>query len=374
MKNLRDNNMQLTDLTINPALLSALVPINSLLEGYQAELIKLCHKTVVFAGNTITSGNDTTEVVYLLAGDGLIISATTEPVLIKGRNLYLPLNNYLGRDHSLVAQTDCSVLKLPAEVLDNFLTWSQVAEYLILDLASRPEFADNQMWVTAILKSNLFFKIPPINVPTIFTRLSTRVVEAGEVILRQGELGNSCFFIKEGSASVTRRDDNSRQLVHLADIGVDRCFGEDALLNATTRNATVTMTSNGVLMELQKEDFIVLLKEQPVAAIDFAQVSADALLVDVRSSEEYAQGHLLSAANIPLNLLRLKQRLLRPDQPVIFYCNTGRRSRAAADLLKRQGFQAAHIAGGICWQDFAASGGWVIDDVLLNLAEHSSRQ
>ena len=372
MKNIT-KNAQITNLTVNPELLASLAPINSLLEGYQSELVKLCRKTVVFAGNVIATGNDTSEVVYLLSGDGLMVSDAAEPVQVKGRNLRLPLNNYLARGVSLHAQTDCSVLKLPAETLDNFLTWSQMAEYLILDLASRPEFADNQLWVTAILKSNLFFKIPPINVPTIFTKLSTRVVDAGEVILRQGELGNSCFFIKEGTATVTRREEGARQSLTLANIGVGRCFGEDALLKSTTRNATVTMTSNGVLMELQKEDFLVLLKEQPVAAIDFSQIPVGALIVDVRSSEEYAQGHLPFAANIPLNLLRLKQRLLRPDQLIIFYCNTGRRSRSAADLLNRQGFQAAHIGGGVCWQDFSVNGCWANEDVVLNSMRQEGR-
>ena len=69
--------------------------------------------------------------------------------------------------------------------------------------------------------------------------------------------------------------------------------------------------------------------------------------IDVRSHDEYDAGHMDSAVNIPLNLLRLKTRQLNSTQRYIIYCDTGRRSLAAAWLLSQQGFRAFALDGGL---------------------------
>jgi rhodanese-related sulfurtransferase len=87
-----------------------------------------------------------------------------------------------------------------------------------------------------------------------------------------------------------------------------------------------------------------LLKEPQVASISLENYSekaaGGAVAVDVRNEEEYAELHLHSAVNIPLNLLGIKSRMLDKSRQYIFYCDTGRRSRAAAHLLTQQGYQA----------------------------------
>ena len=98
---------------------------------------------------------------------------------------------------------------------------------------------------------------------------------------------------------------------------------------------------------LDKQDFYRLLKEPQVPALALDQVSAKlnegAVAIDVRSEEEYSELHLSGAANIPLNLLGIKSRMLDKNRTYIFYCNTGRRSRAATYLLLQQGYQAVAL-------------------------------
>jgi len=69
-------------------------------------------------------------------------------------------------------------------------------------------------------------------------------------------------------------------------------------------------------------------------------------LIDVRSSEEFAQGHMQGAINIPVQ--ELAQRLNELDQahPVAVYCRSGRRSAAAASLLAASGFGPVTDLGG----------------------------
>ncbi|RYZ79596.1 MAG: cyclic nucleotide-binding domain-containing protein, partial [Moraxellaceae bacterium] len=240
-----------------------------------------------------------------------------------------------------VAETDCSLLRLDNERLDKLLAWSQIADYLQLNISRQRDLDEDSDWMMTMLKSNLFFKVPPINVEQIFSRLIPQVVYAGDVVIRQGELGDQCYFIKEGEAEVWRNTDSARQ--QLATISVGRCFGEDALVNETVRNASVIMRTDGVLVRLDKQDFYKLLKEPQVASIALdaiaEKIAEGAVAVDVRNEEEYSELHMQGAVNVPLNLLGIKARMLDKSRTYIFYCNTGRRSRAAVHLLTQQGFK-----------------------------------
>ncbi len=109
------------------------------------------------------------------------------------------------------------------------------------------------------------------------------------------------------------------------------------------------MKTDGVLMVLNKQDFLLLRKEPVVEEVtenEAASMLQSPVYVDVRTDEEYNLGHLSFSANIPLGLLSLKKRLLDPAKPYVFYCDTGRRSRAAAYCLGKQGYNAMALAGG----------------------------
>jgi len=80
----------------------------------------------------------------------------------------------------------------------------------------------------------------------------------------------------------------------------------------------------------------------------------DALVLDVRSADEFRNGHILNARNIPLP--QLESRLSDFDRykkkPVIVACETGNRSGAAAAVLRKCGFsQVFNLSGGVAaWQ------------------------
>jgi phage shock protein E len=86
---------------------------------------------------------------------------------------------------------------------------------------------------------------------------------------------------------------------------------------------------------------------------DYAQTMQDyleqqAVLIDVRSPQEFASGHLDNAKNIPLDVLaKSANRELRKSAPLIVYCASGMRSRAAVGVLKNQGFNQVVNGGGL---------------------------
>ncbi len=78
-------------------------------------------------------------------------------------------------------------------------------------------------------------------------------------------------------------------------------------------------------------------------------IQQDALVIDVRTTEEYANSHLDTALHIPYQQIatRFSQLEIRKDRPVVLYCRSGRRSSIAEKILLEQGYTALHNGGGL---------------------------
>jgi len=68
-------------------------------------------------------------------------------------------------------------------------------------------------------------------------------------------------------------------------------------------------------------------------------VAAGAVLLDVRSSTEYAIRHLDGAINVPVDELAARSTELDPEVPVVVYCVSGHRSANAGRVLRSKGFE-----------------------------------
>jgi phage shock protein E len=71
-----------------------------------------------------------------------------------------------------------------------------------------------------------------------------------------------------------------------------------------------------------------------------AATQPDVVIVDVRSPQEYAEGHLPGSVNISVEAEDFAQRIaqLDPSAQTLVYCRSGRRSTIAADLMVQAGF------------------------------------
>ena len=75
--------------------------------------------------------------------------------------------------------------------------------------------------------------------------------------------------------------------------------------------------------------------------------AAGGVVLDVRESSEVAEGSIPGAVHIPLGELIDRIDELDRGQAVACLCRSGARSRAAADYLAEQGFDAVNLTGGI---------------------------
>lgn len=84
---------------------------------------------------------------------------------------------------------------------------------------------------------------------------------------------------------------------------------------------------------------------------EFAASGAAYQLIDVRTAEEFASGHIAGAVNIPVQELGGRLGEVSKDQPVVLYCRSGNRSGQAATLLERAGYTGIYDLGGLtAWQ------------------------
>ena len=76
----------------------------------------------------------------------------------------------------------------------------------------------------------------------------------------------------------------------------------------------------------------------------------DAKLVDVRSPQEYKEGHLPSSINLPLYKIEEQYKKVFPDEntAIIVYCQSGNRSNKAIEILESKGYKNLYnIDGGL---------------------------
>ena len=181
-------------------------------------------------------------------------------------------------------------------------------------------------------------------------RMQRMPCRAGEVVIKQGDEGDYFYIIVNGKCVVTRETPLNREGIKLAELGVGDTFGEEALIAEAKRNATVTMLTDGVLMRLNKQDFRELMNEpllQWVTAEAGARRSSPAAgagsTCGCRASTRTSP--IEGSLNIPLYFIRLKLSTLDRSMPYVVYCDTGRRSSAAAYILVERGFDAYVLTG-----------------------------
>ena len=96
-------------------------------------------------------------------------------------------------------------------------------------------------------------------------------------------------------------------------------------------------------------------KEEPYKNLTCAQFAElinnpEVQLVDVRTMDEYTEGHIAGSLIIDVkdeNFASLVDEQLAKNKKVAVYCRSGRRSRTAADILVKKGFKVYNLDKGI---------------------------
>jgi CRP-like cAMP-binding protein len=341
----------------------ALLRSFSPLDGMKAEnLLALARKTsrrqAPMGRVLFREGDNEKRTYYLMSGtvdllhEGEVV-ATISGGTPEAKN---PLGHIIPRKYSAVAMSnDIEYLLIDSEFLDVMVTWDQTGAYEVNELRSDEEGGDD--WMTTLLQTKAFHKVPPANIQAVFMRLQRMDYRAGDSIIKQGDVGDYFYIVVKGQCVVTRETPLNKDGIKLAELKMGDTFGEEALISDAKRNASVNMLTDGVLMRLGKDDFRKLLNEPFLDWVDYANakrlVSAGGRWLDVRLPSEFEHYHAEGALNIPLYFIRLKLKALDPNIHYIVCCDTGRRSSAGAYILSERGFHASVLRGGLASTDLA---------------------
>ena len=122
-----------------------------------------------------------------------------------------------------------------------------------------------------------------------------------------------------------------------------------------TFSATTALAENNTQNNLATTENIYSTDVSVAEAVDLIK-NKNAVIIDVRTPEEFAESHLPEANNFPVdtlsqNIETIKK--LQRDKPLLVYCRSGKRSARAAEKLKNLGVNSVHnLKGGIkAWSD-----------------------
>jgi rhodanese-related sulfurtransferase len=336
-----------------PEQLATLAPLASLPRERLAELAD------VAAVERAPRGSDpmkerpkATQSVFLLQGELLVVFQGGGTLVVVGgtEEASLALNRQKQKVVRTKAITDVDLLAVDDEVLDILATWDQVA-------AAGTESDSSPMARAMItgafslgsLRGGAFSQLPAAHIEELLKRFQHVKTARGEVVIREGDEGDFYYVIESGRFQVERLVGGAK--VVLAELKSGDAFGEEALVSEAKRNASVISLGEGELLRLGKQDFNALLREPLLRRIAFDEaaekVRRGALWLDVRYPSEYQYDKLPGAINVPLAEVRNMFAVLDRSKEYVAYCQSGRRSAAAAFLFAQRGFRVWLLEGGL---------------------------
>jgi CRP-like cAMP-binding protein/rhodanese-related sulfurtransferase len=337
---------------VDSSQLKAFSPIDSLKKENLAALVKKTKVRDAQPGEALfREGDAEKRTFYILSGTVELREGSQSATKVRGgtEDARNPLSPKLPRRRTAIAITPVEYITIDSDLLDVMLTWDQTGSYEVAEL--RGETIGSDDWMTTLLQTKAFHKIPPANIQAIFMRLQQVNHKAGDVVIKQGDEGDFFYVITRGKCVVTRETPLNKEGIRLAELQVGDTFGEEALISEAKRNATVAMETDGSLMRLGKEDFRKLLNEPMLDWVD--AVGAEKVIqeggqwLDVRLPSEFEAYHNEGAINVPLYFIRLKLKTLDSSVKYVVCCDTGRRSSAGAFILNERGFQTYVLKGGL---------------------------
>ncbi|MFN0302318.1 MAG: cyclic nucleotide-binding domain-containing protein [Burkholderiales bacterium] len=348
---------------VSAEMLKRLQPIGAMSDARLAELASLTFVEHVSRTLDPFQGRpDPGTSIYLLRGELAIDSMNGGLTVIVGgtEEASHPLGRR-GQLGSARAITDIDLVRFDNELIDIMMTWDQIAT-----VAADPDGAANDavaganrspsnwhlltgMFSVNNLRVGVLSRLPTAHIGRLLTRFERIEAKRGVAVVHEGDAGDYYYVIESGRAEVTRKVGGVA--MKLAQLKSGDAFGEEALLSDIRRNATVMMVADGSLFRLSKAHFdemlrAPLLREVPGPEAK-AIVARGGQWIDVRYPSEYQFDRLPDALNIPLGEVRNAPRILDPGREYVVYCQTGRRSAAAAFLLAQRGLNTYVLAGGL---------------------------
>jgi CRP-like cAMP-binding protein len=332
--------------------LKKLVPVNVLPPEKFDEFANQLQLETAPPGSVLFWHGDTdNRVVYLLSGE-ISLKDENNKILyrVRGgseRSRY-PLAHELPREATAVAETEVAYVHIDMHELDSLMSGDYSVDYQLAGIqVSDIDNEDSSDWHTFVLQSGIFGTLSPVALQKLLMHFTPVRVRAGDVVIRQGEVANYYYFLREGRCRVSRFIPSRKEQIALAELGPGDAFGEEALILHTLRNATVTMLTEGLVLRLASTDFRELLEKPLLHLLSDKEahslVEQGAVWLDVRSTRDFAREHIPDSINLPYHSIRKTMHGLDRDKRYIVRSTTGKEAAVTAFLMRQRGFNASAL-------------------------------
>lgn len=332
---------------LNTEILAKFVPLNLINQQFLADIAKFARPQTAQKGTIIFKrGKILSEYYFLVRGDVDLISSdyNVEKIQSGSERSFHSLNLNSPTVVSGIAKSPVTFFTIDAHLVDKTIanmhrsvTAESKDENYAIDVGMEVgEIHDAGDWMSCLLQSPIFSRIPITQLQELFGKFEKVYARKGERIVNEGASGDYFYVLASGSAIVSNRSGSVDLELKEGDY-----FGEEALISNAPRNASIYMTSDGMLKRLNADDFSALVKEpvlRYVSMDELADQKKPLKILDVRLPIEYRAGHYPASINVPLSKLRDSIRELGRGFLYAVSGEAGARADIATYILCQGGF------------------------------------
>lgn len=188
-----------------------------------------------------------------------------------------------------------------------------------------------------IANNPLFYSLNPSVIESIAGQVQEREYNPGDIIVEEGEMGDSFYIIREGHVRVVKMEEEEELVLSELDPGEG--FGEMALLIDQPRSATVKAIDSVVALVLMRDDFTVLMRKLPELAEKMNKLLSERVsLLEVEDPSAQARGKFRASRYLTLDYayldLLMKLNEAAGGQEQVEHCKeTGQLAREMSKML-----------------------------------------
>jgi CRP-like cAMP-binding protein len=193
-------------------------------------LARKTHIRQLGAGRVLFKEGDTDKRTYYLVAGNVELRADDRVVgMIRAGSpeARAALAPGLPRKFTARAIGDLEYIVIDSDLLDVLLTWDQTGQYEVAELRSDGLDVTGD-WMTTLLQTKAFHRIPPANIQAIFMRMQRINYRAGDVVIKQGTEGDYFYVVVAGKCIVTRETPLNKEGIKLAELSPGDSFGDHA--------------------------------------------------------------------------------------------------------------------------------------------------
>ncbi|WP_426414628.1 cyclic nucleotide-binding domain-containing protein [Aestuariirhabdus sp. LZHN29] len=335
-------------------------PLQRLNASAHKQLQSAAEQIAARTGNIIFKKRDNLSpcVSYLLKGQVELRHsfADRKPLRDCDELAHQPLEELVGIGASIRALEDCVVVRFERDLIDKLRSKSSNLgeNYSVVNIEEGVDYLSDTLidddyqedWTLQLLDSPLARNLKPIALHRLMALLERLPVKKGDRLVQQGSRADYFYILISGEA-VLNTDPNGPFKGQSIAMHEGSHFGEEALLGETLRNATVSMTSDGVMGRLNREQFLEVFSDSLLPTLPEAQFSrrlkqaeGPCVLLDVRFREELRNDTRSHVLNIPISRLRSVLPQLDRATTYLLPYQSDQRSELATCILRQHGFTA----------------------------------